>query len=292
MAMKLNVNLVQTLLALALGANAQIIIPNADFESWTIVAGNNPDIPAGWKDYGGLFPGIHKESGGHSGSSALRVSVAHYFTGAGAGDIKGGFSLPTIPTAPLYFGFWAKVHIVGTDHLNVTADLTKAPSNTITTTIPYGKNYLASTDNTTTWTWFSFGLQTSDPIATDSASIRFTFSPALDTGSNVIIDDIAFTNSKSAGIRDVSGNPNLQTSSPLVADAFENLIYGLEAHANVSIVVYDLLGHHMTTVSQGRQEMGMYKAEIDVRSFVDGVYHARLSVGAKEFTRTFILRHS
>lgn len=292
MRMKSNlVKMVKAVLALSVGAGAQIAIPNADFESWTTVAGYNPDIPAGWTS-SGFFPGIHKEASGHSGSYALKVSIAKYFTGAGSGDIKAGFLLPAITTAPKYFGFWAKVHINGTDHLNVTADLTKAPSNTITTTLPYGMGVLSSADNTSTWTWFAFALETSFPQTTDSASLRFTFSPALDTGSYVIIDDIAFTDTKTAGLKELSGHPILEPASSQVADAFESVVYGLEGRADVSISVYDMRGGKVADVFKGRLEKGKYKTEIDVRKFADGIYHVRLSVGGNSYARKFAVHHT
>ena len=271
-----------------LTSNAQTI-PNGGFESWVTAAGTNPDLPAGWKS-ASIFPGIHKSTDAHGGNLALKMSVAQYFTGAGAGDINYGFTVPTTTVSPLFYTFWAKVHISGTDKFNVSADFTMPPSTFLVTEIPYGLNSLTSTNNTTVWKQFSFGLQGSGATPYDSIGLRFTFYPALDTSSYVIVDDLAFS-AHPASVSDVNEELTMEQAYPNPASSLETIDYSIKESQHVTMDIFDVSGKRINTVINENQSSGRYKAEIDIRDYSNGLYYLVLQANGRTYTQKMAVSH-
>ncbi len=275
--------------ALVINASAQITVPNADFESWVTGSAYNPVLPAGWHD-AGLTSGVTKSTPGHSGSFAVKLAIVPFFTGISAADINDHFRIPSISTAPLYYTFWAKVHLSGTDKFYINADLTQSPSSTIYTDIPYGMGTLTTANNTNVWQLFSYTLQTSTPHACDSVSLRFYFYPRLDTASYVIVDDIAFTNSV-AGIHEINDNASIEAVYPNPAGSSASVVYDIRETATVTMDIYDVLGNKIKNAVNENQAAGKYKADIDTGDLANGIYFVQLFVNGRQHSEKIIVQH-
>lgn len=279
------------LLALTIQVNAQINIQNASFENWTTGDFFNPQMPTNWKSFGFVpYPSVHKYTSGHSGSSALKLSVAQYGTGVGGGDVYSTYSVTSSPTLPLYYTFWAKAHLGGNDKLNVDADMFKKPSSLIITGIPYGLNDISASQNTTVWTQFTFTLQANTTPPVDSLSLRFYFYPAQDTSSYVIIDDLAFTYAP-VGVQDVTKQIVIENAYPNPANNAQTIIYSISKSSSVKLEVFDLLGNKVSTIINETQLEGKYKTEIDVRDYANGMYSIVLSMDGQSFSQKMMVYH-
>ena len=181
-----------------LTVTAQITIPNAGFESWDSGTYYNPHVPTGWLA-GGFFPDVTKVTDAHSGSFAMKISVGQYFTGVGCGGVNAGFRTPISSTSPLYYRYWAKIHLRRNDKFVTGADLSKTGSTTGISYIDYNSSFLDTTQNSNVWRQISFPLLTSFPGPYDTVALNFYISNAQDTSSYVIVDDLAFS-SYPAGI--------------------------------------------------------------------------------------------
>jgi hypothetical protein len=276
--------------ALVINSSAQITIPNGGFESWVTGSAYNPVLPAGWHD-AGFSSGVTKSSVAHGGSFAVKLAVVPFFTGITAADISDHFRIPSITTAPLYYTFWAKVHLSGTDKFYINADLTQSPSPTIYTDIPYGMGTLTTANNTTVWQQFSYALETSTPAhACDSVSLRFYFYPRLDTASYVIIDDIAFANSV-AGIQEINDNSTIEAAYPNPAGSSTSVVYSIRETAIVTMDVYDVLGNKIKNAVSENQSAGKYKADIDTDDLANGIYFVQLFVNGRQHSEKIIVQH-
>lgn len=287
--MKIKLQLVKALFFLSIGATAQITIPNAGFESWSSASGTNTLMPTGWKSISS-FPGIHRTTNAHAGSYALKIGVAQYFTAAGGSDMTYNFSFPQVNALPAAYTFWAKAHINGSDKLHVTANLMKSPGSTLYGNVNYNFDALTSlNNNTTVWTQYTFTLQTI-PSPVDSAYLRFQFYPAADTGSYVLIDDLAFTGT-AQGIRDLNNASIIEGVYPNPASALQHLIYSISETASVSLNVYDLLGNLVMPVFTESQAKNKYKADMDVSGLGNGIYDVRLIVNGKSYSQKIVVCH-
>jgi hypothetical protein len=289
--MNIKLHFAVIILAISQSLNAQIIIPNADMETWKSVGGANPNMPSGWTSLGGSFPGINKVTTAHSGNYALKLSVAQYFTGVGSETVYEAFGITSITTAPKYFTFWGKLHLKSTDKLNVSADFSKKPSNAIVINIKSTDNVLSSANNSSVWKKFTFGLQTSFFSSADSVYLQFYFSPQLDTASYVIVDDLAFANDTTTGMHDFNNSSRIETSYPNPANTTLNVIYNICGPSTVSLTMCNLLGENASTVFTEKQNSGKYKAEIDISNFPNGVYFANLFVNGRNSMQKIIICH-
>lgn len=280
----------KALLAFSLAAGAQITIPNAGFESWSPATGTNTLMPDGWKSISS-FPGIHRSTNAHAGTYALKVGVAQYFTGVGGADMTYNFSFPQVSAPPTAYSFWAKVHINGSDKVHVTASLMKSPSSTNVAAVNYNLDALTSSDNNTTvWTLHTYTLITNGQTPVDSAYLRFQAYPANDTASYVLIDDLSFSG-VAQGIHEQGETAVIESSYPNPAGETHHLIYSLNNGAEVSLIIYDLLGNKISTVFAQNQNKGTYKADVDVSGLPSGIYQAMLSVNGKSYSKKIAVVH-
>ena len=278
-----------TLLTLTVSVQAQITIPNASFENWTTASGFNPDIPVGWKP-NSFSSGATKTTITHTGTYAMKLAVVKQFTGITSADASTGFLIPTINTPPLYYSFWAKVHLGSNDKLGVDADVYKKTSTTMITSIPYGQNELTTTNNTTAWTKFTYTLQTSFFQPCDTVNLRFYFSPASDTSSYVIVDDLAFSNAP-AGVNELSNNAIIESTFPNPANTDATLLYRINEPAKVSLTLYDILGKGYPIIEKEYHQQGSYKVGVDVRDYASGIYYLHLHVNGQQYVQKIVVCH-
>lgn len=227
----------------------------------------------------------------HSGTYALKVGVAQYFTGVGGADMTYNFSFPQVSAPPTAYSFWAKVHINGSDKVHVTATLMKSPSSGNVAAVNYNFDALTSSDNNTTvWTLHTYTLVTTGQTPVDSAYLRFQEYPATDTASYVIIDDLSFTG-VAQGIQERNEGSVIESSYPNPAGEMHHVVYSLKEAANVSLTMYDLLGNKVSTVFTQDQHQGTYKADIDVSNLPNGIYQGMLSVNGKCHSKKVVVVH-
>ena len=272
-----------------LSVNAQITIPNASFETWDTGTYFIPHVPRGWTA-GGTFPDINKVGDAHSGSYAMKVSVAQYFTGVGCTGTSSAFSTPTSSISPLYYTYWAKVHLRGNDQFQTNADLTNTGSTTRITYIDYNSSFLDTSKNSSVWRQISFPLLTSFPGPYDSVTLGFTISHATDTSSYVIVDDISFS-SYPAGISMIKEESTIETFYPNPAQNMESIVYTISQPTDVALYIYDLLGNKLSTLLDEKQTDGRYKAEIDLNSYPNGVYLINLTTMGRSHIQKLIVQH-
>jgi hypothetical protein len=271
---------------LVVQVNAQISIQNAGFETWT-----SPQMPTNWNTHGfNPYPDVHQSNVAHSGSSSLKLSVAKYGTGVGGADIYSAYAISSSSTLPLYYSFWAKVHLGGADKLGIDADVFKKPSSLILTGIPYGLNVIDASKNTTVWTQFTFTLQANSTPPADSISLRFYFYTANDTSSYVLIDDLAFTSGPTV-IQDLTKQPIIENAYPNPANTLQTIVYSVDKSSSIKLEAYDLLGNMVSTILNETQLEGKYKTEIDVRDYVNGLYSIVLSIDGQSFSQKMMVYH-
>ena len=275
------------LLMLVVQVNAQISIQNASFENWT-----TPTMPASWGTYLPIpFPGgVNQSTIVHTGSSSLKISPYTLFTGVAAPDIVSRYAVNSVSTLPLYYAFWAQVHLVGTDRLYVTADLYKKPSQF---NVAEAIGYIDASINTTVWTQFSFTLGAGNAPPADSIVLRFNITQgaqALDITSYVLIDDVAFT-SGPTGVQDITKQTVIENAYPNPANTLQTMIYSVNKSSTVKLEVYDLFGNTMSTIINETQLEGKYKTEIDVRDYANGIYSIVLSMDGQTFSQKMMVYH-
>ena len=270
-----------------LSATAQQI-PNAGFESW--VAGNSyvAEFPAGWSG-SGTFPTVSKSTDAHGGSYAMKLFVGMYFTGIGANRMSYAFSVPTSTVQPLYYTYWAKIHLSGTDKFVTNADLTNTGSTLIVTGVNYGSSYLSSSNNTAVWKQMSFPMVSNGALPYDSVTLAFYFPTANDTSSYVIIDDLAFSQNP-AGIDYVSAESAMESVYPNPAKGMATVVYTINDQADVTLDVYDLLGNRISSVLSEKQSSGKYRAEINTETLPDGIYMVNLTVNGQSHMQKLIVQ--
>lgn len=264
-------------------------IPDAGFESW--VAGNFfvAELPTGWTA-SGTFPSVVKSSDAHNGSYAMKLRVANYFTGVGADQMSYAFSVPSSTAQPLFYSYWAKINLMGSDKFVTDAYLTNTGSTLNVTGVDYNLSYLSSTNNTSVWKQISFPMVTSGPGAYDSITLRFYFPTANDTSSYVIIDDLAFSQNP-AGIADISAGSIIESVHPNPAQSAATIIYTINEGAAVTLDVYDLLGNKMSSIVSEKQSTGKYRAEINTEGLPAGVYLVSLVVNGQAHVQKLSVQH-
>ena len=272
-----------------LSSYAQINIPNASFETWDTGTYFIPHVPRGWVA-GGSFPDVTKVTDAHSGSYAMKVSVAQYFTGVGCTGTSSAFSTPTSSTPALHYSYWAKVHLRGNDKFETGADLTNTGSTASKGNIDYATSFLDTNSNTSVWKHIVFPIITSSPGPYDSVTLTFIIGNATDTSSYVIVDDLAF-DFGNTGIASIADESIIETVYPNPAQHFGTIIYTLNESSSVHLDIYDLLGNKISTVVDEKQSVGRYKADIDLDSYPNGVYLVNLTSVGKSHIQKLIVQH-
>lgn len=272
-----------TFLVITIGVRSQITIPNASFENWTTGTFFNPDVPAGWKSYS-VSSGATKTTDAHTGTYALKLKIK---LNSSVPDISAGFTFPTT-NAPIYFSYWAKIHLNGSDKFYINADIYNKTTNSSPASIPYAEEYTYPSQNTAVWTLFTYTLQGNFTTPSDSAHLRFTYTTGVDTASYVIIDDLAFSNAP-AGISELSDNGVIESAFPNPANTGTTLLYRINEPAKVSLTLYDILGKGYTIIENEHQQQGSYKVDIDVRDYATGVYYLHLYVNGQQYVRKIVV---
>ena len=249
-----------TLLTLTVSAQAQITIPNASFENWTTGTVFNPDIPVGWKTYS-VASGAVKTTDSYSGVYALKLKLN---PNSSPPDVFYGFSFPAT-VAPMYFSYWAKVHLSGYDKLIVSADTYNKTTSAYTSNIT-SNNYTSFSQNTNVWTLFTYTLGGNSTASSDSARIRFSFTSGSDTANQIIIDDLVFSNAP-AGVNELSNNAIIESTFPNPANTDATLLYRINEPAKVSLTLYDILGKGYPIIEKEYHQQGSYKVGVDDISF-------------------------
>ena len=264
-------------------------IPNAGFETW--VAGNSfvTELPAGWVA-SGTFPSVIKSTDAHNGNYAMKLKVAPYFTGVGADQMSYAFSVPSSTSQPLYYTYWAKIHLSGSDAFVTNAYLTNTGSTLNVTDLDYAHSYLRAANNTDVWKQFSFPMNTSGPGAYDSITLRFYFPTELDTSSYVIVDDLAFSQNP-AGIENITAESTIESVYPNPAQSMATVEYTINDRADVKLEVYDLLGTRVSSVVNENQSSGKYRAELTTESLPVGVYLVNLTINGQSHIQKLIVQH-
>ena len=264
-------------------------IPNASFESWVAGTFFVAEFPSGWTS-SGLFPAVIKSADTHSGSYAMKLRVAAYGTGLGADRVGYAYSTPTSTAQPLYYTYWAKIHLSGTDNFMTSADLTNTGSTLIVSGVNYNYSYLRVADNSSVWKQVSFPMVSSGPRAYDSITLSFSFPTQLDTSSYVILDDLAFSQYP-AGIADVSAGNAIESIYPNPALGLATVIYTINQSATVTLDVYDLLGNKVSSVINENQSSGKYRAEINTDGLHGGIYLVSLTVNGQAHMQKLSVQH-
>ena len=274
--------------ALILTASAQQI-PNAGFESWVTGTPFVPDLPEGWVT-SGTFPTVIKSTDAHSGNYAFRLHVGTYFTGIGANHVSYAFSVPSSTTQPLYYTYWAKIHLSGSDAFLTNAFLTNTGSTLNVTGLNYNHAYLRAANNTDVWKQISFDMVTSGPGAYDSVTLSFYFPTELDTSSYVIVDDLAFSQNP-AGIDNISAESTIENIYPNPAKDMATVVYSVNDIADVKLEVYDLLGTKISSMVSEKQTIGKYRAEMETDKLPAGIYVVNLTVNGQSHVQKMVVQH-
>ena len=273
---------------LILSAAAQQI-PNAGFESWVVGTPFVPELPDGWAT-SGTFPTVIKSSDAHGGNYAMRLHVGTYFTGIGANHVAYAFSVPSSTTQPLYYTYWAKIHLSGSDAFVSNAYMTNTGSTLNVSALNYNYAYLRAADNTDVWKQISFPMVSSGPGAYDSVTLSFYFSTELDTSSYVIVDDLAFSQNP-AGIDNISAEGTIENVYPNPTQNTATLVYSINDVADVLLDVYDLLGTKISSAIDQKQSSGKYRAEINTDKLPVGSYVINLMVNGQAHMQKMIVQH-
>ena len=274
--------------AFILSATAQQI-PNAGFESWVAGTFFVAELPSGWTT-SAVFPAVIKSTDAHSGSYAMKLRVAAYGTGVGADAVSYAFSVPTSTLQPLYYTYWAKIHLSGSDDFTTHADLTNTGSTLLVSSVGYNYSYLRAANNSNVWKQLSFPMVTSGPGAYDSVTLAFAFPTQQDTSSYVIVDDLAFSQNP-AGIADISAESTIESVYPNPAQNMATVIYTINDRADVTLDVYDLLGARISSVVSENQTSGKYKAEINTDGMPGGIYLVGLTVDGHAHYQKLNVQH-
>ena len=264
-------------------------IPNAGFESWQPGTLFVAEFPTGWTT-SGTFPTVVKSNDAHNGSYAMKLRVDNYFTGIGADQMSYAFSVPSSTVQPLYYTFWAKIHLVGSDDFVSDAYLTNTGSTLIVTGVNYNYSYLRAADSTNVWKQIALPMTTSGPGAYDSITLRFYFPTALDTASYVIIDDLAFSQTPTA-IVEVSAESNIENVYPNPAQNQATVVYTINDRSNVILNVYDMVGNKVSSVVNENQSNGKYRAEINTENLPVGIYLVNLMVNGRSHMQKLSVQH-
>jgi hypothetical protein len=86
-----------------------------------------------------------------------------------------------------------------------------------------------------------------------------------------------------------SPNPVLFQNYPNPFNPTTQIEFYLHQRAEVSLVIYDLLGRKVTTLQCGMFEQGYHKSKFDGSKLPSGMYFARLSGGVSTQTRKLVL---
>ena len=276
--MKKQKQFVIALLTISFIAQAQVTIPNASFENWTTGTFFNPDIPVGWQA-SSISSGAGKTTDAHTGTYALKLKIK---PSSSVPDISAGFTFP-IANAPTYFSYWAKVHLNGSDKFFINADIYNKTTSFNPASIPYSEEYTYPSQNTNTWTLFTYTLQGNFTSPSDSVNLRFTFTTGVDTASYVIIDDLAFSNTP-LGINTLN-NELLEVSIfPNPANSVLNIELLVFNNETTTIEMANALGQIVLS-----ETLHTKNSTLKTNNLISGIYFLTLTNKGKTVTRKIII---
>lgn len=255
-------------------------VPNAGFENWS-----NGD-PVSWYTNNGLYTFVTQVSPGHGGSASAQGAV----TSMGGFNMSpslttqqpGGGGFPISQRYAEIRGFY-KFNSVGGDifYVNYLAQLGDAG---------VGAGAYAETNTQSTFKEFVAPILYPGSDVPDNGIVSFSITglgslPHI--GSYYIVDDISLTSAT-----DVASRPNgipktfaLEQNFPNPFNPTTNIIYDIPTQSHVTLSVFDVLGHEVTTIVNEVQSAGRYKAVLDASRLASGVYFYRIQAGSYVQTR-------
>jgi hypothetical protein len=262
-------------------------LPNSGFENWSLDPDNNNN-PVGWQTTNS-YPIVNVEpyAPGHQGSYALRVKTVNV-----------GLPLPGIAIlqtpylfsqTPTTFSAYVKSTIMPGDQALLIVALMRGDS--VIASVDSCTFKISSTISEFTRLDFRIALQSNlvpDSIYVMVASGLLNPQP----GTELIVDDIAFAGNGATRVVDEGRFPvvfSLAQNYPNPFNPSTAVDFSLEAPAQVTLKVCDVLGREVATLVNERKEPGSYTVRFSGEGLASGVYFYRLEAGSLTATRKMVL---
>jgi hypothetical protein len=270
--------------------HAQAPIPNGNFESWS------GDYPDGWfvNNSGSSNP-ITMTSDAHSGTAALHGAVIKLTNSgtespiaiSGGSPIDWGFPYTDHPT--YFIGYYKYIGKPG-DELSISAGFRLNGSQ-------IGGAEFANTVTVNNYTEFILPINWSSKQAPDSAYINITILGAdgststAHLGSEMFIDDLAFTNATQSVTGESVRSFALEQSLPNPATEHATINYALSESSFATLTIYNAIGEVVATPVQELKFAGRYSITINTSSLPTATYWYRLCSGNKTTVRAMQILH-
>lgn len=263
-------------------------IPNAGFETWAADPDTNYN-PVGWETTNS-YPMVSVEpvTPGHQGTYAMKVKSLDLgiIVLPGAAIMEAGYNFAQTPTR---FSAWVRSTIMPGDTAIIIVALMK------------GDTVIAATGDCTfkidssyaNYTYLEF------PIAVISSAIPDSFYVMVTSGlsnpqvgTEIIVDDIAFTNDGPVNVLTERGLPGaflLDQNYPNPFNPETAVSYQLSAVSDVTLTVYDLLGRVAAVLVDETLPAGRHRAIWNAVGHPSGIYFVRLESGGLVETRKMVL---
>jgi len=278
------------ILSMPISSRAQASIPNGGFEDWS---GN---YPAGWfVDNLGPDTPIMSTTDAHSGFAALYGSVIQLTTGGTAAPIAVSGSSFTIwgfpyTDRPKFFTGYFKYNGNPGDYMSISAGFMKKGMGIATAEFV---NSIA----TNTYTQFRIPITFKASDTPDSAYVNIVIlgpggsTMSADVGSEMHIDDLAFTNAAAAVVEEGPASFRLEESVPNPSTSSATIGFTLESAGYTSLTIYNIAGEVIATPLKEYRNAGKYSVAMNTSSLPSATYWYRLCSGNKAMVRSMLVMH-
>jgi len=271
-------------------------IPNSGFESWAADPDTNYN-PVGWETSNG-YPMVSVEpvTPGHQGTYAMKVKTLDlgFLTLPGVAIMQAAYNFAQTPTK---FGAWVRSTIMTGDTAFIIVALMK------------GDTVIAATDSCTfkidssysQYTYLEFPIAVVSGSTPDSLYVMVASGLGTNSqaGTELIVDDIAFTNEGPVNVLTERGLPEaflLDQNYPNPFNPETEIrfqvpeIRGQTSEVrNVKLAVYDLLGRVAAVLVDETLPAGRHRAIWNAAGSPSGIYFLRLESGGLVETRKMVL---
>jgi len=264
-------------------------IPNSGFESWAADPDTNYN-PVGWETSNG-YPMVSVEpvTPGHQGTYAMKVKTLDlgFLTLPGVAIMQAAYNFAQTPTK---FGAWVRSTIMTGDTAFIIVALMK------------GDTVIAATDSCTfkidssysQYTYLEFPIAVVSGSTPDSLYVMVASGLGTNSqvGTELIVDDIAFTNEGPVNVLTERGLPEaflLDQNYPNPFNPETEIGFTLQVSGFTSLRVYDLLGREAAVLVDEELPAGRHRAIWNAAGSPSGIYFLRLESGGLVETRKMVL---